>query len=72
MKGGKEVGPDCIPIEVWKGLVDIVIVWLTKLFNLIFRANNMSEEWRRSILVPIFKKKGGVFRVVLSTVELSR
>ena len=60
MKGGKAMGPDCIPIEVWKGLGDIAIVWLTKLFNLIFRANKMPEEWRRSILVPIFKNKGGV------------
>ena len=60
MKGGKVMGPDCIPIEVWKGLGDIAIVWLTKLFNLIFRANKMPEEWRRSILVPIFKNKGDV------------
>jgi len=55
MKRGKAMGPDCIPIEVWRGLGDIAIVWLTKLFNLIFRANKMPEEWRRSILVPIFK-----------------
>jgi hypothetical protein len=60
MKGGKAMGPDCIPIEVWRGLGDIAIVWLTKLFNLIFRANKMPEEWRRSILVPIFKNKGDV------------
>ena len=54
------MGPDCIPIEVWKGLRDKAIVWLTKLFNLIFRANKMPEEWRRTILVPIFKNKGVV------------
>ena len=36
MKGSKAMGPDCIPIEVWKGLGDIVIVWLAKNFNLIF------------------------------------
>ena len=38
MKGGKAMGHDCIPIEVWKGLGDIAIVWLTKLFNLIFQS----------------------------------
>jgi hypothetical protein len=27
MKGGKAMGPDCIPIEVWRGLEDIAIVW---------------------------------------------
>ncbi|XP_071683346.1 uncharacterized protein [Lolium perenne] len=60
MKGGMAMGPDCIPIEVWRGLRDIAIVWLTKLFKSIFRANKMPEEWRCSILVPIFKNKGGV------------
>jgi hypothetical protein len=33
---------------------------LTKLFNLILRANKMPKEWRWSILVPIFKNNGGV------------
>ena len=59
MKGGKATGPDCIPIEVWKGLGDMAIVWLTNLFNLIFGANKMSEEWRRSILVPNLQEQGG-------------
>jgi hypothetical protein len=36
MKGDKTMDPDGIPIEVWRSLRDIVIVWLTKLFNLIF------------------------------------
>ena len=59
MKGGKVMGPDGIPIEVWRCLGDRAIVWLTKLFNLIFRSNKMSEEWR-SMLVSIFKNKGDV------------
>ena len=58
MKGGKAMGPDGIPIEVWRCLGDRVIVWLTKFFNFMFRSNKMLEEWRRSILVPIFKNKG--------------
>jgi hypothetical protein len=36
MKGGKTIILDEIPIEVWRSLEDVVIVWLTKLFNLIF------------------------------------
>jgi hypothetical protein len=60
MKEGKAMGQDEIPIEVWRTLGDVVIVWLTKLFNLIFRSNKMSNKWRRSILVPIFKDKGDV------------
>jgi hypothetical protein len=57
MKGGKTMGPDGIAIEVWRTLGDVAIVWLTKLFNLIFRSHKMPDEWRRSILVPIFKNK---------------
>jgi len=60
MKGGKAMGPDGVPIEVWRCLCARVMLWLTKLFNLIFRSNKMPEEWRRSILVPIFKNKGDV------------
>jgi hypothetical protein len=36
VKGGKAMGPNEIPREVWSTLGDIAIVWLTKLFNLIF------------------------------------
>jgi hypothetical protein len=60
MKGDKAMGPDGIPIEVWRTLGDVTIVWLTKLFNLIFRSKKMPDEWRRSILVSIFKNKGDV------------
>jgi hypothetical protein len=34
----------------------VAIVWLTKLFNHIFRSNKMPDKWR-SILVPIYKDK---------------
>ena len=45
---------------VWRCLGDRAIVWLTKLFNLIFRSNKMPEEWRISILGPILKNKDDV------------
>ena len=60
MKGGKAMGPDGIPIEVWRCLGDIAIVWLTKLFNHIFRLNKIPNKWRRSILVLIYKNKGDI------------
>jgi hypothetical protein len=41
---GKAMGPDAIPIEVWRYLRDIAIVWLTKLFNHVFRSNKISDE----------------------------
>jgi hypothetical protein len=54
------MGPNGIPIKVCRTLGDVAIVWLTKLFNLISRSNKMPDEWRRNILVPIFKNKGDV------------
>ena len=60
MKEGKAMSPDGIPIKVWRCFGDIAIVWLTKMFNNIFRSNKMPEKWRRSILVPIYKNKGDI------------
>ncbi|KAL5189467.1 Enoyl-CoA hydratase 2, peroxisomal [Glycine soja] len=48
MSNGKAVGPDNIPIEVWKTLGDRGLEWLTELFNEIMRSKRMPEEWRRS------------------------
>ena len=60
MKEDKAMSPDGITIKVWRCLGDVAIVWLTKMFNNIFRSNKMPEKWRRSILVPIYKNKGDI------------
>lgn len=60
MDHGKAVGPDEIPIEVWKCIEEKGILWLTKLFNEILRSKKMPDEWRKSTLVPIFKNKGDI------------
>jgi hypothetical protein len=59
IKTNKALGLN-VAIEVWRCLEDIAIVWLTKLFNNIFRFNKVPDERRRSILVPIFKNKGNI------------
>ena len=60
MKVGKAMVPDGIPIKVWRCLGNLGIVWLSKMFNKIYQSNKMPEEWRRSILVPIYKNKGDI------------
>jgi hypothetical protein len=56
IKGITAMGLDGIPIEIWRSLGDIVIVWLTELFNLIFLQDarwveaehfsiNLQEQW---------------------------
>ncbi|KAK3565046.1 hypothetical protein QTP86_032470 [Hemibagrus guttatus] len=60
MKSGKAVGPDDIPVEVWKCLGEAAVEFLTSLFNRVLESERMPGEWRRSVLVPIFKNKGDV------------
>jgi hypothetical protein len=57
MKTDKALELDDIPIEVWTWVRNVAIVILTKLFNIIFYSNKMYNEWRRNILVLIFKNK---------------
>ena len=58
MKKGKEVGPDELPVEVWKCMGEMGIEFLTRLFNRLLMGERMPEEWRRSVLIPIYKNKG--------------
>ena len=60
MKNGKAVGPDYIPVEVSKCLGESALKFLTKLYNRTMESERMSEEWRDSVLIPIFKNKGDV------------
>ncbi|GJV24606.1 hypothetical protein Tco_1377301 [Tanacetum coccineum] len=60
MGRNKVVGPDQIPIKAWKCLKDEGVKWLTCLFNKIFSSAKMSDEWRLSEVIPIYKNKGDV------------
>ena len=75
MKGGKTMGPNGIPIEVWICLGDIAIVWLTKLFNHIFRSNKMPDEWSLMSGGEVYWYRSTrikrIFKVVLITGELN-
>ena len=56
----RAVGPDGIPIEVWRCLGERGVVWLTTLFNKIWGSNRMPLEWRKSTIIPLYKNKGDV------------
>ena len=57
MKKGKAVGPEELPVKVWKYVGEMGIKFLTRLFNRLFVDERMPEEWRRSVLIPIYKNK---------------
>ena len=54
MKKGKAQGPDEIPVEAWIALEDEGLEFLVGLFNRLLRGERMPEEWRRSVLVPLY------------------
>ena len=60
MKKGKVVGPDNIPIEAWRVLEEVGIEILLGIFKEIMSTEKMPEDWRESILVPVFKNKGNI------------
>ena len=58
MKKGKAVGSDELPVEVWKCMGEMGIKFLTRLFKRLLVGEQVPEEWRRSVLIPIYKNKG--------------
>ena len=58
IKKGKAVGPDELPVEVWKCMGKMEIKFLSRLFNRRLIGERMPEEWRRSVLISIYKNKG--------------
>ena len=58
IKKGKAVGPDELPVEVWKCMRKMGIKFLTRIFNRLLMGKRMPEEWERSVLIPIYKNKG--------------
>ena len=58
MKKAKAVGPDELPVELWTCMGEMGITFLTRLFNRLLMGERMPEEWRRSVLIPIYKNKG--------------
>lgn len=60
MKNGKAVGPDGIPVEVWKALGAEGVDLLLDLFRKIYKEEKMPDVWRDSVLVPLYKEKGDI------------
>ena len=57
MKKGKAVGPDELQVDVWKCIGKMGIKFLTRLFNRLLMGERMPEEWRRSVVIPIYKNR---------------
>ena len=60
MKKGKAQGPDDIPVEPWIALGNKGVEFLVNFFNRLLQGEKMPDEWRRSVLVPLYKGKGDI------------
>ena len=60
MKKGKAQGPDGIPVEVWIAIGNKGVEFLVNFFNRLQQGEKMPDEWRRSVLVPLYKGKGDI------------
>ena len=60
MKTGKAVGVDELSVEMVKANELVGIKWLARLFNVCFTTGEIPAEWRRGVIVPIWKGKGDI------------
>lgn len=62
----KTLRADGIPIEIWRVMRDIVMVWLILFFCIgVLNNKKMPNDWKINILLSIFKNEGGIFKIVL-------
>ena len=60
MKMGKAKELDDIQVEAWVALGNKDVEFLVNFFNRLLRGEKMLDEWRRSVLVPLYKGKGDI------------
>ena len=52
LKNGKATG------EMIKGVGNRVVVWIWRLCNIAFESDDVPEDWRSAVIVPLYKGKG--------------
>ena len=60
MQKGKEQGHDDIPVEAWIALGNKGVAFLVNFFNRLLRGEKMPDEWRKSVLISLYKGKGDI------------
>jgi hypothetical protein len=58
MKKGKAAGPSGLVSEMLKAADTWGIQWLTDLCNAIVKEGKIPNDWKHSLLIPVYKKKG--------------
>ena len=61
LKMGKSAGATSVVSEMMKASGDFGSRWMTDLINNIVKEGCITDDWRKSILVPVYKRKGDPF-----------
>lgn len=56
MKLEKAVGIDSIPMEAWRYGGNVIKNGLIEVIRKIWKTGNIPEEWKQSIVVPLYKR----------------
>ena len=56
LKTGKAPGICGIVPEMLKAGGEVVVVWMTKVFNMVWREGVAPGDWRNAVIVPVYKK----------------
>ena len=57
---GKAAGKTGIQAELLKAMGKIGISWLTDIINEIRKCGNMPQDWKKGVIIPIYKGKGDI------------
>ena len=57
LQNGKAVGEDEIVAEMLKNGGEVMIDWLLEILQEVWRTKQLPSEWKKSVLVPVHKKK---------------
>jgi hypothetical protein len=60
----KSVGPDCIPGEILKMGGEALIPYLARLLDITITKDTIPRDWRKAIVVPIYKGGAIVHSVI--------
>ena len=58
LKNGKVAGKDEVTREMIKGGGNRVLDWIRRLCNMAFESGVVPEDWRSTVIVPLYKGKG--------------
>ena len=60
MKSDKAPGVSEVSIDMLRAGGEECLIWILDLLKAVWDKEQIPEDWRKSLIVPIFKKKGGI------------